>query len=235
MKSLLTGSALAFVLMGTGLVQAGETTSQGHIFDGPYLGANLNYVNGKSKFNKQLVAANRESLTADLGGDGVEGGLHLGYGYVEPTSKIYVGAELRGAYSGLSGKYSEPNTTDNPRASLKKKFSYGVNVHLGLAATEKSLIALKVGVVRARWKLNTSYDISGLENRSKSSDKTGLELGVIGRMALNDCWTVGVEGTYQKFSKFSHAHGTYAQHTVEPRNLSVGLRFGYQFKDFDFF
>lgn len=194
-----------------------------------YIGLSGGFISvdtSMSHTSLQVDAYEADSFT--LGGKGPEGGVHLGYGHVFAPYNIYVALEAKAAVSRTSDKRAIDEGEDGfLRHKLEKLGYYGLNLHLGGLIAPQTIAALKLGVVSGRWQISTRQDP---DNFSRVTTPVGMEYGLLMRVGLSNSISMGLEGSYQKYSKQKTKFSGFSLTTSAASNLSLLVRISYLFK-----
>jgi outer membrane immunogenic protein len=172
---------------------------------------------------------------ADLGNDGWDGQINLGYGGVF-QDHYYLGAEIFGEVSNVKAKFGEgvvgvtnvtsPTgvVTTNAAAvgfdgTVKLRYEYGIALIPGVKVSDSTMLYGRIGWVRGKFRANVnpfvvsastgiipSVNVLNLESNHTSN---GLQLGIgLETMVTNNC-SVKVEYDWDRYSNtFGISHPT---------------------------
>lgn len=181
-------------------------------FRGAYI-----WTKGKLTQDTQATALGplKSSQRTDLGIDGGEVGLFLGYDHYFPSNWA-VGIEGGAQWAALSGEIntlsSAPalNLASNMKTRLKLDWSFDVALRLGYKVYEHSLWYVKVGAQFTHFKINiqnlqTNKQINITNTAAplagKSKYYTGLLTGLGAEIPLTSCFSLGAEYNFTWYQR----------------------------------
>lgn len=183
MKKVLLASAAALSIAGT-------ASATGANFTGFYLGANLGYGTGDIDVKDSVAKI-------ELGGRGVRGGLHVGYGK-QFNNRFYLGLEANGYLSGLKDAVNITADGVNIKSELKRNWGIGARLRPGVVFDNALAYAI-VGFDYAN--IKTSGTTVAGASFNKSNRKFGFVPGLGVEFMATDHVKVGVEATHTFYPK----------------------------------
>lgn len=234
------------LLAGAAIAMTAAYADHNPAYNGFYLGAGvgMNSTNGKVE-GVNLTATTGQAARARTGKHGFAGGVFAGYGmtfagngyagleaYVDfDSTKIQM---LDTSTNGVALAGSEPG-----RHTLKRKFYYGLNLHLGYLFTKETLGYLILGVQAGKWKLNVeraaAQGAAFGSGFSKSKTRASFVPGLGVRHALTKNTFLKMEWTISfnpKVSTSAAVNGTVDATSSKVTSLTqqtVMLGVGYKF------
>jgi opacity protein-like surface antigen len=211
---------------------------------GFYVGANAGYVTGQTNIKHDYVInpANKTSDKSSLSGKGAIGGLNLGYQHHFTGSRIVAGLDLKGTFSGLSGKsHTNLITFGEVRNRVKMTNSLGAALRLGVL-WHNVLPYVKVGYVSSTWKTQSQL-LPTINANAKTNNRkkrlNGAEFGVGIDIPMTESLTVGGEYSFEKYQKLSQVHkgrlnDTQANIKYKPTTNQFVFRVKYKLSGFGF-
>jgi opacity protein-like surface antigen len=189
------------------------------------VGVQLGYILQNSKYKQNFLPRNvvvqNVKLSKSFSGDGVIGGINISYG--EIVSKyMFLGYEIKGDLSGLSGSHSEGNSNAAPRirTNLKMKKSVGTAVRVGVLDAAV-LPYFRAGVLISEWTSKTYITNSTTPGGgSKKKWIPGLELGLGVEYPLTYKVAISGEFSHAEYGKFHYI----ASSGVTPRYMKASFR-----------
>ncbi|MGN6670787.1 MAG: outer membrane protein [Candidatus Nucleicultricaceae bacterium] len=197
-KTLLTASLA--VLAFAGISQGAEANKA---FNGFNIGLVGGYVTQSSKLDVNTVGAVPAfSDSSDVGGQGFQGGLLLGWGRVFNCIHHF-GVEATAKFASLDGKKV---TNTIPAAQLahkvKQNAQYDLSLRYGPVVSQKVLPFIKVGVSYGSWKSESSSVAIG--SGSKNNNQIGFVVGAGAEFDVGHNFSVGAEYNYNYFKDFTY-------------------------------
>jgi len=176
---------------------------------GFYVGANAGYVTGQTNVKHDYKFGNRRSDKSSLSGKGAIGGLNLGYQHHFTGSRIVAGLDLKGTFSGLSGK-SHANANDMYEVADRVKMTNSLGAALRLGVLWHNVLPyVKVGYVSSNWKTQSIFAPTVSRNAKTNNHKkrlNGAEFGVGIDIPMTEALTVGGEYSFERYQKLSQIH-----------------------------
>lgn len=131
---------LAATILAAG-VATGASAQQAGGFAGPYMGGQIGYDSYNIGINDPVA-----NVAADLGGDGIEGGIFAGYNF---QMQNFVG----GVEAQLSLSDADANVTLGANTiELKARESYGLSARAGALLSDSALLYVHGGWVKTKFK-----------------------------------------------------------------------------------
>lgn len=212
-KTLLTASLA--VLAFSGISQNAEANCRA--FNGFNIGLVGGYVTQSTKLDMNTVPA-AASDSSDVGGQGFQGGLLLGWGRVF-SGVHHFGVEATAKFSSLDGKKV---TTAGPldiSHKVKQTAAYDLSLRYGVLVSQKVLPYIKVGAALGSWKGETSTNLAG--SGSKNKTQLGLIVGAGVEFDVGHNFSVGGEYNYTHFKDFTYDVRTAAVPPVVTNTVKV--------------
>lgn len=198
-KTLMTASLAVLAFAGIGQ----DAQANSRAFQGFNIGLVGGYVTQSSKLDVStlppLVAT---SDSSDVGGQGFQGGLLLGWGHIFNCIHHF-GVEATAKFTSLDGKKV---TNTIPAAQMahkvKQNANYDLSLRYGPVVSQKVLPFIKVGATYGSWKAETSSAAIG--SGSKNNNQIGLVVGAGVEFDINHNFSVGAEYNYNYFKDFTY-------------------------------
>jgi opacity protein-like surface antigen len=168
------------------------------------LGAQVGYVATDSKVHISSVAGTSVSGSSNVSGNGVIGGVTLGWGRFLCNSKTFLGAEIAANFSNSSGKITTQAALLSMNETTKVKFdqAYDLSFRWGYLVADAALPYLKVGPAWGRWKGHTTSDFPA--TGSGHSTKFGVVAGIGVDFPVRERVTLGFEYNYRRYADSKH-------------------------------
>lgn len=197
MKKTLMTASLA-VLAFAGISQDAQANKA---FNGFNIGLVGGYVTQSTKLDVNTVPA-AQSDSSDVGGQGFQGGLLLGWGRVFNCIHHF-GVEATAKFTSLDGK-KVTNTIPGAQLShkVKQNANYDLSLRYGPVVSQKVLPFIKVGVAYGSWKSESSSAAIG--SGSKNNNQIGLVVGAGAEFDVGHNFSVGAEYNYNYFKDFTY-------------------------------
>ncbi|UNM06631.1 MAG: porin family protein [Holosporaceae bacterium] len=173
---------------------------------GFYVGAKGSSVSGENKTHTDVNA----TYTTDLFSNNFGGAAHVFAGYGINFGKLYGGVEADFGIYGVDDKTSFNNGTFY-NSSSDIKYMWGVSGRVGYYITPTSLLYGRFGAVSGAFQYNGSSTSDGeiiFPNNYRRDRRAGFLYGVGLESALNDMFTVRIEGAQINFQTFRTQQGT---------------------------
>jgi opacity protein-like surface antigen len=183
-------------------------------FDGFYVGGQVGHNSSELKVTENITPA-----TYEWDGDGIDYGIHAGYGKTVAKS-VYIGVEVEGELSSAEIKETFATTT----LTATKEYAYGAAFRAGYTF-DSVMPYVKVGYKKAEFEGKASGAITtSPENESSSglSFGGGLEASVASNVAIRG------EVTRTNYGKFSDTDGVNTV-TYKPTETAIKIGASYRF------
>lgn len=167
----------------------------------------------------------------DLGGNGGQGGLMLGYNYAMDSGMV-LGADLFGQV----GSHEAKVTTGNPlipTVRIKQKYAFGIAARLGYMF-DTTHAYVRVGWINSRFEMNhfTARAPAGVTTND-NKNVNGLLLGLGADMPVGEAITVGFNYDFAMYKENSMNEAGQANPlsnvSFKPRTHSVNVVLKYKF------
>jgi opacity protein-like surface antigen len=251
LRKLICGAAACLAIFMANSVQADCCEREGCGmcgcgFSGIYLGGSIGYVSSVSKYRHRVFFID-ELFRSDFGLEGVDGGVHIGFGgslLHGDDANLYIGIELGGLVVGARGQSDtqilNPSTGTFRQHSQRAKVvsSVDLSVRLGLSIRNFAMTYIKVGSANTRWEIShvTSPDlfILGIVGGETKRNLTGLLLGIGSEVLVTDHTILGVELSHSMYKRQSFFTGLFnidplAKVDFKPRYTRGAFRVSYLF------
>ena len=240
-KYLLTAAALALT--------ASSASATMKSFTGFYMGANLGYGMGRATAQTNGTApagaanpnAPGVAQKAHLSVSGMNGGLHLGYGWMLQRV-YYLGLEAFGTLSNMQGSNQNKNILAGQPGFTKARFNnaFGAAVHFG-GMLNSMLAYVKIGVESASWKFEQTHDkalfgdvanIGQIVGSNKTRRFTGIPMGVGFATMLTDRIRAGAEFVYTHYPSATTVTTDHNKQSIstkfQPKKTEFNVRLSYK-------
>lgn len=131
---------LAATILAAG-VATGASAQQAGSFAGPYMGGQIGYDSYNIGINDPA-----SNFVADLGGDGIEGGIFAGYNF--QMQNFVLGAEAQLSLSDASSTFD----IGSGPYEVKARESYGLSARAGALLSDSALLYVHGGWVKTKFK-----------------------------------------------------------------------------------
>lgn len=235
-KYLLTAAALALT--------ASSASATMKSFTGFYMGANLGYGMGRAtaQTSGTGAAASNFAQKNHLSVSGMNGGLHLGYGWMLQRV-YYLGLEAFGTLSNMQGSQQVGDDKRFQASFIKARLNntFGAALHFG-GMLNSMLAYVKIGVESASWKFEQSADIAGfgiapanagtIVGSNKTRRLTGIPMGVGFATMLTDRIRAGAEFVYTHYPSAATVTTDYNNQSIstkfQPKKTEFNVRLSYK-------
>jgi opacity protein-like surface antigen len=216
-------------------------------FTGVYLGASVGYVSSVSKYNYNSPFL-RDNDSADIGIEGVDGGLQLGFGGTVARSRdlsLYLGIETSALLIGAKGhsdtRRGNPGILNGVREITERgKLTnyFDVSVRIGVPIKNIVMPYIRFGRCTSRWHIQhlVSDDLQaiGFFNRERNKQLVGFTMAVGMETLICHHTLLGLELSHtnyklQKFHIAPNIVDPLARTTFKPRYTRGAVRLSYLF------
>ncbi len=173
---------------------------------GFYVGAKGSSVSGENKAHTTVNG----TYTTDLLNNNLGGAAHVFAGYGINFGKLYGGVEADFGIYGVDDKTSFNNGTFYGSSS-DIKYMWGISGRLGYYITPTSLLYGRIGAVSGAFQYNGSSISDGeiiFPGNYRRDRRSGFLYGIGLESALNDMFSVRIEGAQINFQTFNYQQGT---------------------------
>lgn len=218
-KILLSAATLAAM---TTVSVASESSFFAAVYGG-YMGSSTKV---DANIGPTATAATNPTRASDLGGNGGQGGLMLGYNYAMENGAV-VGLDVFGQFGSHEAKDTNLGMAANLQYTIKHKYAFGVAARFGYMF-DTTHAYLRVGYINGRFEMaQIANNAANTVNDKKNLN--GLLLGLGADMPVGEMITVG----------FNYDFGLYKKHTVtqaatgsaqfKPRTHALNVVLKYRF------
>ena len=226
---IIAAGVLSLLVVGSARAEGARKSLRGFA-----VGVQVGYITQNSKMHQNFLTSLKLKQNKSISGDGLIGGVNFSYGDII-SKYMFLGYEVKGDMSTLSGKQSEGNSNAAPRikSDLKMKISVGGAVRVGLLDSAV-LPYLKLGTLVSEWRsrsiiLNSTTPGGG----SKKKWLPGLELGLGVDYPLTYNVAMSAEFIHVEYTKLSYMTTSgvttqYMKASFKPRTNGLMFRLRYR-------
>lgn len=219
-RKILTSGALFLLLINSAQAEAARKSLKGFS-----VGVQLGYILQNSKYTQNFLPRNvvlqNLKVKKSFSGDGFIGGINLSYGEII-SRYMFLGYEVKGDFSSLSGKHREGNSNAAPRISTNLKMKYSIGAAARVGALDCAVLPyFKLGALISEWSSTTSIMNSTTPGGgSKKKWLPGLELGLGVEYPLTYKVAISGEFSHAEYTKLSYISSS----GVTPRYMKASFR-----------
>lgn len=196
-----------------------------------YTGINIGKSSAKLEFKRDIPGDRNDS--ADLGNNGMGGGLFIGYNHMITETPIIVGIEIGAQNHNLEVFKEETNNLVNQVTKVKTNNSFTGTIKLGIAVKD-ILFYGKAGMTLTNW--TSTFKLTFVNRAadnwntdvSKKFNKYGIIFGGGIDFKLNSNWAIGIDHTITNYPTLKLPHPKWG-FKVNPSIQTTSLRLMYIF------